>query len=197
MRAHEIRPGWVLSIPQGRWCSHWPTQNPQPTPAAFQRPVPKPRYCTPSTQGQASRGIIKSSRSFTRPAFPLPVTPGWDGSPWASPPSFTPRRYQQRMSGWGQALKHWPGLCHQHKSVLRSHISTHRTHPRVALPSCLPDPCHLTVLARPVVVRAAPALTPVPGFRLPSASARPLRRACGSVLSSLQGSMAPRGARGR
>jgi len=46
---------------------------------------------------------------FTRPAFPLPVTPGWDGNPWASPPSFTPRRCQRRRSRWGQALEHWPG----------------------------------------------------------------------------------------
>jgi hypothetical protein len=36
--------------------------------------------------------------------------------------------------------------------------------------SCLPDPDHLTVLVRPVVVRAAFSLTPVPGFGLPSAS---------------------------
>ena len=39
-----------------------------------------------------------------------------------------------------------------------------------AFPSCLPDPDHLTVLVRPVVVRAAFSLTPVPRFGLPSAS---------------------------
>lgn len=39
-----------------------------------------------------------------------------------------------------------------------------------AFPSCLPGPDHLTVLIRPVGVRAAFSLTPVPGFGLPSAS---------------------------
>jgi len=40
----------------------------------------------PTTGGFLSRGIIKGSRSFTRPAFPSPVAPGWSGSPWAYPP---------------------------------------------------------------------------------------------------------------
>ena len=43
-------------------------------------------------------------------------------------------------------------------------------HSRYTFPSCLPDPDHLAVLARPVVVRAASTLTPVPEIRLPSAS---------------------------
>jgi hypothetical protein len=65
------------------------------------------RPCTPvqqpTTGGFLSRGIIKGSRSFTRPAFPWPVAPGWNGSPRASSPGFTPRRYRRRMPGWGQA----------------------------------------------------------------------------------------------
>jgi hypothetical protein len=36
--------------------------------------------------------------------------------------------------------------------------------------SCLPDPDHLTVLVRPVVVRVAYSLALVPGLGLPSAS---------------------------
>jgi len=42
--------------------------------------------------------------------------------------------------------------------------------PHVRLPSCLPDPDHLAVLACPVVVRAAPTLPAVPRLGLPSAS---------------------------
>ena len=57
----------------------------------------------PTTGGFLSRGIIKGSRSFTRPAFPRPVAPGWSGSPRASSPGFTPRRYRRRMPGRGQA----------------------------------------------------------------------------------------------
>ena len=65
------------------------------------------RPCTPvqqpTTGGFLSRGIIKGSRSFTRPAFPPPVAPGWSGSPRAYSPGFTPRRYRRRMPGRGQA----------------------------------------------------------------------------------------------
>ena len=73
----------------------------------------------PTTRGFLSRGISDGSRSFTRPAFPLPVTPGWNGDPWASPLGFTPRRHRRRMPRWGQAVGHLPGLRH-HQQALRS-----------------------------------------------------------------------------
>ena len=69
------------------------------------------------------------------------------------------------------------GLRHQHQSVLRSHRSTHCVHPRVALPSRLPDPDRLAVPTRPGVVRAAPTLPCVPRLRLPPASTGLLRQA--------------------
>ena len=59
------------------------------------------------TAGASSNEASPRVQSFTRPAFPLPVAPGWNGGPWAFPPSFTPRRCRRRMSGWGQAL----GTC--------------------------------------------------------------------------------------
>jgi hypothetical protein len=37
---HELRPGWVPPLPQGRRCSTRLESSPQPAPAAFQRPVP-------------------------------------------------------------------------------------------------------------------------------------------------------------
>jgi hypothetical protein len=61
--------------------------------------------------------------------------------------------------------------------------------------SCLPDPHRLAVPVRPVVVRAAPALSGVSRFRLPSAPAGSLRRPSGGVLSPPHGHEAPRGAR--
>ena len=61
-------------------------------------------------------------------------------------------------------------------------------------PSRLPDPRHLTVLARPVVVRAASTVTDVPRVGLPSASFSLLRQADGDGLSPPQGSRTPRGA---
>jgi hypothetical protein len=57
---------------------------------------------------------------FTRPAFPSPVTIGWNNSPWAWTPSFTPRRYQQRMSRWGQVSGHYPSYATIIKLVLLS-----------------------------------------------------------------------------
>jgi hypothetical protein len=66
-----------------------------------------------------------------------------------------------------------------------------------AFPSCSPDPHHLTVLARPGLVRAASTLPGVARIRLPSASTRLLRQTHGGVLSPPQGSRTPRGARCR
>jgi len=101
-RAHELRPGWVPSLPRGLRCPHGRQVIP-----GRRLPPCSGRPCTPvqqpTTGGFLSRGIIKGSRSFTRPAFPWPVAPGWSGSPRASSPGFTPRRYRRRMPGWGQA----------------------------------------------------------------------------------------------
>jgi hypothetical protein len=63
----------------------------QPAPAASQRPVLTPRSDIPSAGPQITRHQRRFTR-FTRPAFPSPVAPGWNGRPWASPPSFEPRR---------------------------------------------------------------------------------------------------------
>jgi hypothetical protein len=74
------------------------------------------------TTGASSNEASPRVQSFTRPAFPLPVAPGWNGSPWASPPSFTPRRCRRRMSGWGQALGTCLGyVTIKRPSCLRSH----------------------------------------------------------------------------
>jgi hypothetical protein len=80
----------------------------RPAPAASQRPVLHPAP-TSHLRGLPSRSIVEDSVSFTRPVFPLPVAPGWNGSPWASSPSFAPRRYQQRTSERGRALDTGPG----------------------------------------------------------------------------------------
>jgi hypothetical protein len=86
----------------------------QPAPAASQRPVLHPTG-TIHRRGSRSRGIIRGSLTFTRPVFPLPVTPGWNRDPWASPSSSTPRRYRRRMSKWGRALSTGPELRCRHQ----------------------------------------------------------------------------------
>jgi hypothetical protein len=63
-------------------------------------------------------------------------------------------------------------------------------------PSRLPNPGHLAVLARPGVVEAAPALTRVPGVRLPPASATCCDRSPVGTYPP-HGHAAPRGAPSR
>lgn len=86
----------------------------QPAPAASQRPILHPAGAV-HRRGTRSRSIIRGSLAFTRPVFPLPVAPGWNGSPWASPSSSTPRRCQRRISKWGQALSTGPELRSRHQ----------------------------------------------------------------------------------
>src|SRR5215218_2644720 len=49
-RTHELRPGWVPSIPRGRRCSPRSEGRAQPAPAASQRPVLMPRLNFPSAE---------------------------------------------------------------------------------------------------------------------------------------------------
>jgi hypothetical protein len=86
----------------------------QPAPAASQRPVLHPAGAI-HRRGPRSRSILRGSLAFTRPVFPLPVTPGWRGGSWASPSSFAPRRYRRRTSKWGRALSIGPELRCRHQ----------------------------------------------------------------------------------
>jgi hypothetical protein len=64
--------------------AHPARHSPRPAPAASQRPVPTPRYNIPST-GLALTRHQQRFTQFTRPVFPSPVTPGWNGHPRAFP----------------------------------------------------------------------------------------------------------------
>jgi hypothetical protein len=102
-RAHELRPGWVPSLPRGLRCPHG-------------RQVIPGRH-TPPCSGQSlyprsathHRGLLitRHHRGFTvvHPSgLPLACSPqGGTGALGLLPPSFTPRRHRRRMSGWGQA----------------------------------------------------------------------------------------------
>ena len=72
-----------------------PTKNPRPAPAASQRPAPTPRLKHHRRSSHITRHQRRFTR-FTRPVCPLPVTPGWNRGPSASPQSFAPRRCQRR-----------------------------------------------------------------------------------------------------
>jgi len=77
--------------------------------AAFQRPVPTTPLEHPTGGGNRHEASTKVHSRSPIPAFSLPVTPGWNGCPWAFPLSSAPRSYPRRTSGWRQAITHWPG----------------------------------------------------------------------------------------
>jgi hypothetical protein len=110
----------------------------RPPPAASQRQRP----CTPVEHPSSGAQLDGASSRvhWIHPAdLPRPVTPGWNGSPWASPPSSTPcrgqlRRYRRRTSGWGLALSTGLGQrSRRHRSTLLSTSPRTRiVRPRVA-----------------------------------------------------------------
>jgi len=117
-RTYELRPGRVPSLPRGRRCSHGRSRvsgRRLPHPSG-NVPAPRPNIHHPGLNlTRNHRGFT----AFTRPVFPWPVVPGWNGHPWASPRSSAPRRYQRRTSGRGQALSTGLGLrSRHHRSTL-------------------------------------------------------------------------------
>jgi hypothetical protein len=107
------------------------------SPAAARR-LAAARPCTPvqqpTTGGFLSRGIIKGSRSFTRPAFPSPVAPGWSGSPWALSPGLHTPPSPAAHAGVGTGIV---GTCLSYVTII-SWSSSRRSHsPRAT--SCRTD----------------------------------------------------------
>ena len=63
----------------------------------------------PPTGGAADNGAYEDSLAFTRPVFPSPVAPGWNGSASAFTLGFAPRSYPRRTPGRGRSHGHWTG----------------------------------------------------------------------------------------
>ncbi len=76
--------GGCPPLPRGRRCSHDRRPNLRSPPAASQRPALYPA-ATSHRPGLAITRHHEGSLAFTRPVFPSPVAPGWNGGPWASP----------------------------------------------------------------------------------------------------------------
>src|SRR5262249_48749646 len=77
-RTHKLRPGWALSIPRGRRCSPGPATIPSPRLPHLNGTSLHPT----TTTIHARLRITKHQREFkqfTRPVFPPPDTPGWNG----------------------------------------------------------------------------------------------------------------------
>src|SRR5436305_594078 len=121
----------------------------------------------------------------------------------ATPQTFTRASPPAKLPGFGVDRPPIPAIthctpAHIHQVGAGSSL-TERRHWFLSytFPSRLPDPHRLAVPARPVVVRAAPALPGASRIRLPSASTQLLRQPGGGVLSPPLGHTAPRGARSR
>ena len=79
LHAHEMRPARAPSLPRGLRCPHdWHRFSSRR--AALLSGQPLDPGLTTRLRGWTLRGVIEGSRSFTRPAFPLPVAPGWTGA---------------------------------------------------------------------------------------------------------------------
>ena len=110
-RTHELRPGWVPSIPRGRRCSSRSEDRAQPAPAALPRLALRPCSSIPSAGIRLTRHQ-RGFKQFTRPACPSPVAARMERAALGLPPSFTPRRPgadESRRSGAKGAIEHEPG----------------------------------------------------------------------------------------
>jgi hypothetical protein len=97
-RTHELRPGWVPSIPRGRRCSSRPRD-------VLGRRLPlhrgQPLVPAPShRQGSASRGINEGSRDSPVRSSLACGRPGGTGSPRASPRASHPAVTGDARRGW-------------------------------------------------------------------------------------------------
>ena len=79
----------------------------QPAPAASRRPVLAPRSDIPPRGALLHEASTRVQR-FTRPVFPSPLAPGWNGRPWAFPRASHPAVTGGARRGWGQAIEHGP-----------------------------------------------------------------------------------------
>jgi hypothetical protein len=122
-RTRETRPGWVPPMPRGRRCSPGLVHR-------FSRRLPLPNGQSlnpaPATH-RAGTWITRCQRRFTiftRPVFPSPVAPGWNGSPRASLRAPDPAVTSDARRSGDRPLSTGPELrCRHHPSTLLSSSS--------------------------------------------------------------------------
>ena len=87
-RTHETRPGWVPSLLRGGGVVP-ATETSMTGACRFTTASPLPPLQHPIGEGW-DHEAYEDSLAFTRPVFPSPVVPGWNGDPSASSPGFAP-----------------------------------------------------------------------------------------------------------
>jgi len=106
-RTHELRPGWVPSIPRGRRCSPGLATITSP-----RLPLLNGTSLDPATTTHPCEAPLDeaSTRVYAIHLSGLPLACGsrMERAPLGFPPSFAPRPYERRTSGWAQATEHGP-----------------------------------------------------------------------------------------
>ena len=97
--------------------------------------------CTPALAShQRGSRITRHQRevhAIHPSGLPLACDPRMEQGSLGFPPSFAPRRYQRRTSGWGQAIEHRPGTTQPTSAGPPICESTRYVRPRVARPTKL------------------------------------------------------------
>ena len=105
---------------------------PRPAPAASRRPVPAPRSSIPSAGLPITRHQQRFTQ-FTRPVFPSPVAPGWNGRPWAFPRASNPAGQEPTTHvRAGTGHEHGPGTTLSTSAEPPIRAFTRNMRPRVA-----------------------------------------------------------------
>ena len=87
-----------------------PTDKKSPAGACrFAAASPSTSLPQPIWRGSSITRHQRRFTQFTRPVCPLPVVPGWNGDPSASPRASHPAVASSARRGWGQAIEHGPG----------------------------------------------------------------------------------------
>lgn len=146
-RTHELRPGWVPSIPRGRRCS--------PGPAALTGPrLPHHNGASlhPASNIPSREAPLHEASTRVQAIHPsgLPLThrrPDGTGSRFGFSSSFAPRRYQRRTSrmGTGHRARTWttltasaepPILCSHSKRATSRRTGDSESGPTTSTGSC-------------------------------------------------------------
>jgi hypothetical protein len=125
-RTHKLRPDWVPSLPRGRRCS-----SRLRTVLSRRLPLHHGQSLHPATTSHpAGLRITRHHRGFkqfTRPIFPSPVAPGWNGNPWAFPRASNPADQEpdDARRGGDRPSSTDPKQRSRHQPNLQSCVFTH------------------------------------------------------------------------
>jgi len=146
-------------------------------------PAAGPAPCTAPIQGLHNEAINGGSLALTRPVFPLPVAPVWDGALWLFPHASDPAVASDARRGGGTDHEHFSGLSVVYIPILsqRAH-SCRATSCRTHLVVATPDGC---AMASATALSPAAAASSEGSWRRGAPSSWPSPTASGRVLGGL------------